>query len=314
LRTQSLSLKKGWNSVFLNVFPENPDPVEVFKGTPVSIAAAYFRSESSTRFISDPTTSDLKKEGWSIWYAPNRPDAALADLGAIFGNRAYLLYAESDFTWSVEGVVHFGQIRWKPDSFNLVGFPVNTQSPPTFDKFFSGSKAHAQMRIYGLVDEKWKRLTNPSSEVIKSGAAYWVYSEGASDHQGPIEVRIPKGEAIIVGTQVPSATVMLTNTSADPVDISVERNGTGSDHLPLGLDLKGFDQTTKRMTSVAVEFPATLNFKTLEPGEKAAFVFESRVEQMQSNFQATLLKISTQSGIEHWVPVIGTRPDMTSGE
>jgi len=307
--TQSLTLKKGWNSVFLKVFPENPDPVAVFKGTPVSIAAAYFRSESSTRFISDPDTSTLKKEGWSIWYAPDRPDAALADLGAIFGNRAYLVYAESDFTWNVEGVVHFGRIRWKPDSFNLVGFPVDRLAPPTFDKFFSGSRSHNLLRVYRLVDEKWTRIANPSSAVIENGVAYWVYSKGASDHQGPIGVRIPKGEAITVGTQVSSATVVLSNTSTDPVDISVERKGSGSSNLPLGLGLKGFNQTTSRLTSFAVEFPASLSFKTLEPGEKAAFVLEPRVEQMQSAVQATLLKISTQSGIVHWVPVIGTRAD-----
>lgn len=313
-QVQSIELKKGWNSVFLRVFPEGLNPQEVFNGTPVSIAAAYFRSHSPARYISDPDTDTLRKEGWSIWYAPSRPDAALTDLAAVFGNRAYLIFAERDFTWNVSGVVHFGQLRWKPDSFNLVGFPVSAQFPPTFEKFFSGSKAHAALQAYQLVDGKWTRVINPAATTIRGGTAYWVYSRGASDYQGPLEVEIPKGEGISVGNRDPSAVVVLTNSSSDPLDLSVERHAGGGSGLPLALGLRGFDPVTKAQKSVAVEMPNELSFETLEPGQKSAFVLEARVEEMQSAMEAALLKISTSNGVEHWVPVVGTRHDKLSAD
>ena len=41
IRTQSITLHKGWNAVYLQVDPTNSKPAACFQGTPVSIAASY---------------------------------------------------------------------------------------------------------------------------------------------------------------------------------------------------------------------------------------------------------------------------------
>ena len=80
LRTQQIQLQKGWNAVFLEVFPVASAPEAVFSNAPVSIAAAYFPLPNSVEFVRDPSRINWKKEGWGVWYAPRREDAFLSNL------------------------------------------------------------------------------------------------------------------------------------------------------------------------------------------------------------------------------------------
>src|SRR5205085_3881030 len=118
--------------------------------TPVTVVTSYFNLNAPVEFIKDPTAIKWNKEGWKVWYGPGRADAFLSSLFAIDGNRAYLIYSSQNFTWNVPGSVALEAVRWKGDSFNLTGFCLDEQSPPTFDKFFSASAAHRACRIYRL--------------------------------------------------------------------------------------------------------------------------------------------------------------------
>src|SRR5436190_2070422 len=168
-RTQTISLHKGWNAVQLMVTPTDPTPATVFSGTPIAIAATYFGATSSAQFIQNPTSTEWKKEGWGVWYAPARADGFLSTLNGIAGNRAYLIYSKQDFTWNVTGEVSFAKVQWKSDSFNLVGFCLDPNSPPTFDKFFKGSTAHQPGRIYRLVNDQWVLVSSTAATTMKSG-------------------------------------------------------------------------------------------------------------------------------------------------
>src|SRR5262249_20386346 len=149
-------------------------------------------------FIRDPGLVRWKEDGWSVWYAPQRPDAFLSNLRAIQGNKAYLIYAERACTWNPGGYVVFQAPHWQSDSFNLVGFPVDSVSPPTFAKFFAGSKAHQELRVYRLVDERWVPVNNPGSTPMRAGEACWVYCEGGSDYQGPLAVNLAYGKGLVM--------------------------------------------------------------------------------------------------------------------
>src|SRR5258706_15553311 len=180
-RTQTIELSRGWNAIFLEVFPAAGAPEAVFSNAPVSIVAAHFPLPNSVEFVTDPSRINWKKEGWGVWYAPGREDAFLSNLHAMDGNKAYLIYAERDFTWAVVGDVQFEKQRWKADSFNLTGFGLDDVSPPTFGNFFAGSKAHTQPRIYRLVNDRWAKVTAPDATLMKSGEACWIYCQAASD-------------------------------------------------------------------------------------------------------------------------------------
>ncbi|EEF57925.1 hypothetical protein, partial [Pedosphaera parvula] len=237
VRTQTINLHKGWNAVFLQVTPLNTNAAAVFSGTPISIVTTYFGGNSSVEFIQNPGAIKWKKDGWGAWYAPGRPDSFLSSLAAIHGNRAYLVYAGQDFTWTIQGTVSFQRTKWKSDSFNLVGFCLDDQSPPTFDKFFTGSSAHKPYKIYRLVNDQWTLVIDPLRTTMKSGEAYWVYCNGGSDYQGPLMARLGGGQAVVFGT-TGETWIYLANQSTDPMGLKVETI-TGDAGLPLAYKIRG---------------------------------------------------------------------------
>ena len=306
LRTQQIQLQKGWNSIFLEVCPSNSTPAVVFANTPVSIAATYFPLANSVEYLTDPVRINWKKEGWSVWYAPTRSDSFLTSLYAVDGNRAFLIYSEQDFLWSIEGNVAFEPLRWKSDSYNHVGFGVNAQSPPTFGKFFSGSKAHAQRKFYRLVGDKWTKVTAPDATSMKSGEAFWAYCQGASDFQGPLTVSIPFGHGIVFGSQG-LARLTLGNTSTDPISVQTEIAGGV---LPLSYVVRSLAGDS--IDNLFVTLPTSYSMPTFEAGTQTYFTLQVRREQMGQGLQSTLMKISTDVGTEIWLPLAAQREDLSA--
>jgi len=148
--TQTFQLKTGWNSVFLELSPEDPNPDNIFTGTPVDQVVSYFPDNSPVQFIKDPEESDWKKPGWSRWVAPERPEALLKNLFELQADQAYLIFCKSDYVWTVSGIPGTGKQKWIPDAYNLTGFHVNPETPPTFAQYFEGSQAHSDMKIFFL--------------------------------------------------------------------------------------------------------------------------------------------------------------------
>ena len=304
LRTQQIQLHQGWNSIFLEVFPTNGAPEAVFLNSPVSIVATYFPLANSVEFVRDPVRIDFKKEGWGVWYAPRRTDAFLSSLHAIDGNRAYLVYCDSEFTWSIDGDVSFESIRWKSDSFNHVGFCVDPQSPPTFGKFFAGSQAHRERKVYRLVNERWSRVADPDATPMRSGEGLWVYCQGASDYQGPLFASIPMGRAIVFGNPAQSR-ITLGNNSVDPLGVRVELQG-GT--IPLAYVLTALGNS--QIQGLFVDLPQNYSLPALEPGAQRYFTLHVRTERMTQGTQSDLLKLSSDMGTVVWLPLAAQREDL----
>ena len=189
LRTQTLGLTKGWNAVYLEVEPADAAPEVVFKDLPVDIVAQYFPRQSSVQFITNPDEEDFNKPSWGVWYAPGRPDAFLKGLHAISGNEPYLIHATADTTWEIEGKVALPRHRWRSGSFNLKGFSVDENSPPTFAEYFAGSGGKIGERIYRLSGGNWIKVANPATTRMRAGEACWISATGTTNFQGPVEVK-----------------------------------------------------------------------------------------------------------------------------
>ena len=310
LRTQQIQLQKGWNSVFLEVFPVVTPPEVVFSNAPVSIVAAHFPLPNSVEFVTDPSRINWKKEGWGVWYAPGRDDAFLSNLYAVDGNRAYLIYAQSDFTWNVEGNVQLEKLSWRANCFNLTGFGVDELSPPTFGKFFAGSKAHAQPRIYRLVNDRWAKVTAPDATLMKSGEACWVYCQGASDYQGPLNLTIPMGTGIAFGNSGSGQVkIVLANNSNDPIVVNTQCSDDG---LPLYYVLRGIAED--RIEPLLLDLPSAYSMPGLEAGAQSVLRLQVRRERMAQGFQSSLMKISTDNGVRLWLPLAAQREDLANGQ
>jgi len=309
-RTQTIALQKGWNSVFLQVSPTNRDPGAVFANTPIEVVATYFALEKAVQYIQNPGSIGWNKEGWSVWYASNRSDAFLSSLHAVHGNRAFLIFSKQDFTWVVNGTVAFAPTRWKNDSFNFVGFGLDDSAPPTFDQFFAPSVAHQPYRIYRLVNSQWTQVADPVRTTMRSGEACWIYCRGASDYQGPLRAAVQVGQGIDLGT-ASEGWVSFANQSTYPMNIRVETVANNGG-LPLSFTIRGITQAS--MLPVSAPLPASYQLQQLEAGDSTSFWLKPRRESMTSQTQSTLLKITTDNGIQLWVPVTGSRTDLTSAQ
>ena len=306
VRTQTVTLQKGWNAVFLQVYPTNSDPAQVFAQLPVSIVATYFAKHTAVQFISDPAKTSWKKEGWGVWYAPQRADAFLSTLYAILGNRAYLVYAERDYVWNITGQVLFEPVQWQSDSFNLVGFTLDTASPPTFQKFYSGSPAHQPLTIFRLLNSRWTQVFDTVTTPMKDGEACWVYCAGGSDYQGPLGIKTLLANCLEFGDSTSTLDLTMRNDGTVPMDISLFAPSNPA--LPLAYQVR--QVVSGGMNLLTVDLPPKLDLVGQDPRSVNALRLTLRRENMTVHRLTGLLKVVSDCGTIFWVPVAGNRADL----
>ena len=169
--------------------------------------------------------------GWGISRARG-PEWILSNLFAVQANRAYLLKIDGNqpVTWTVTGTPEVQTYRWAPDSFNLVGFPVDPQQQPTFGQFLAPSPAHVGQPIYRLVAGQWQEVASPFGTAIQSGEAYWVYCKGPSDYSGPIAIELEGGKGMDFAASGDRSRVRIRNlTHRTGVDLAASAVESGAD-------------------------------------------------------------------------------------
>lgn len=300
-RTHRLSLKAGWNAVSLEVDPSDPEPSAVFDGTKVDVVARYFTPRTVVRFISDPAEQAWNEPGWGVWYAPDRAEAFLTTLHAIHGGSAYLIHARQDCILDIAGAVNFRRLQWTVDSFNLTGFPVEAGSNLTFGKFFAGASGRIGTRIYRLVGGSWQKIIDPATTVIKPGEAYWVYCEGATAYQGPLDLRV-QGRELDFGTAANQMAMEYANRLATPFTVQVTLESDSG----LPLYRRVVDLAAGTSSSVAVAGGANLG--SLAGGGVGQLDLELRRQLMASGSRTANLKFSTSDGVVLRIPVAASTP------
>lgn len=301
VRTQNIALTAGWNAVWLEVDPAEGAVPAVFDPEKVDVVARYFTPQTQVRFIEDPGEKAWNAPEWGVWYAPSRAEAFLTSLHAIQGNCAYLVHATRDFTLTVTGTVRFRPLRWNTDSFNLVGLPVSGTVRPTFARFFSGAGAKVGARVYRLAQGSWQKVSNLATAEIRSGEAYWIYSEGKTNYQGPLDLRFTGLDSLNFGNGSNLCVIELANraTNSFSVTASIE-SGT----LPLFRSIPDLANLTSKSEALVGE----TSLGNLNTGGVSQFRLEFRPGLMTGTSGTALLKLSTSDGIVVRVPVRATLP------
>ncbi|MFO1460144.1 MAG: hypothetical protein U1G08_12120 [Verrucomicrobiota bacterium] len=299
-RVQTLELQAGWNAVYLEVDPLDPTPTAVFAGLPVETVATYWPRITPVESVSNPSDASWKQEGWGVWYAPHRLDAAISTLHAISGHRAYLIRASRFATWHLTGRVEYRRIRWQADSFNLLGFSVDPDQPPTFANYFEPSTAHGGLRCLRLVNGVWTLIRNPDATPIRSGEAYWVYCRGASDYQGTLDVRIQGAGGLNFGPMTEGLGVCLASRKSSATTLRVF--GDVQDPrpvLPLAWMLRGGPSMAASWSPISapVQIPAT------SPRDSVDVLLRVDWSALAVASDRALLCISEPAGSQVWVPV-----------
>jgi hypothetical protein len=310
-RIQDIPLQVGWNAVFLEVEPLDPSPQVVFGALPVDRVATLFQGPTTNQFVTDPGVDLFKGRGWGVWYAAKQPEAFLKSLASIEGNRAYLVHAKTACVWKISGTVKRYQVDWKPDAFNLVGFSVRSTGGPTFAEFFAGSKAHKGQVIYRMVEGRWKQVIQPSAESMRSGEAFWIKCDGASDFQGPLRVETSSSQGLELKQGV--SELVLRNECPHPLASTLRHVPTDSSPLPLSILVRTYGDPSAPVRQVAARMPAGAweqDLPPLEIGASMSVPFEVRPAEFLRARQGSLLKITTDIGTETWIPLSGFRDDL----
>jgi len=297
--TQKFTLSPGWNAIFLDVQPELMDPATVFSEIKnLESVWTWLGRNSPVEFIQNPAEGLWNKPGWGV-YTTDPDKAFLNSLHVILAGYPYLIKLAGDqgTTIEISGVPTVKKIRWTSNSFNLLGFRVDRENPPSFADFFGISAAHAGQAIYYLENAtgKWKFIDNPSAVKIHSGTAYWVYCEGSSDYQGPVEVQLPILDGLDFGPFLNSLTITLHNTSDKTAIVNITLLS-----MEIDLTYRTFNKETGLF-----EWPPLKDMPpiSLEAGRYYNIRISARRETLQAERADSLVRISDNLGTLLLVPV-----------
>ncbi len=312
LRSQTIALETGWNAVYLEVDPTESDPAQLFAGTPVGVVASHVSARRGAQFVLNPAANLLSTYGWSIWYAPERPDAFLTTLHSVYGGKPYLLFSATNATLEISGSAVPEHLSWTPDAYNFVGFPVVASGGPTFRQFFSASAAHNHNKIYRLVNGAWRQTLIPAEESMRSGEAFWIYCAGKSDYTGPLQVATRSATGVSLSSQGGSK-VTFRNRTAYPLSFFVEHLTNPAFPIPISTPLQVLDEETGGLSTRSVHFAADYfrqEFPALEAGQAISWPLALRLQDAGAGERYSLLRVTTEMGTITYIPVTASRDDL----
>jgi hypothetical protein len=199
-------------------------------------------------------------------------------------------------TLQVSGAPAMRKIRWLADSFNMVGFHVDPDNPPTAAAFFAPSPAHEGQALYRLNNQsgEWEFVQNHTTAVLQSGEAYWIYCEGSSTYPGPLGVDLPMSNGLHFGATQNIGTVTLTNFSAVTRTVTFTQSGN------VVLYYREWDVTEGYFTWKPLD---QMSAMAIQPESSRNVWLEVRREQMATGLSESVLEIGDDKGVRIRVPV-----------
>lgn len=307
--TQNITLTPGWNAVYLEVDPEVRDIATVFLGLPLISLWHWQQDMGRVEFIADPSDGLLNQSDWRGFF-PQVPGGTpfLTNLHALRGNQAYLVHlgGTQNVQLAVSGRPSLRPTKWLPNSFNLVGFHVDPQAPPSAANYFAPSPAHVGQPVYRLTPEGVWQLMSPG-ESLESGQAYWVYTQGKSSYQGPLEVLPPTIAGLELGSAIGSLDLGFRNhagaTSSVTLNLIPSNDGIGSPVL-----------AHWQLENGEVKWPLLPSSYNLivEGGGIRNVPIAVRRSEISGDRVAGLLEVKDNAGSRFLVPVTATAPGVTT--
>ncbi len=179
--TQSISLKSGWNAVYLHVDPSYDtldNQIAADASDPILEVWLWAPPASTLQFVQSPQ-QPVEGEQWRSW---NRNTPAAATLHRLVANAAYLVRSATNYTWTIKGKPLPPAYQWTTTGLNFLGFPTVPSLPPTFDSFLSKvPELYQSAEIYQypggeLGTGNPARLYALRTTKVNRGQAYWIRS------------------------------------------------------------------------------------------------------------------------------------------
>lgn len=334
---QDVTLRPGWNALFLTVLPEQPYIEEALRGLPWSSVWTWKNRRSTVQFIQEMSETEWNRSDWLVRFSPfdsatnARPEIFANSLIKFTRHTPYLIHLDgtNSFQLQFAGEPGYDRPIWAADSYNLTGFALDpSRGPVTVREFLAASPAlwdstTSQPRaLYRLnADGLWFPVG--ANDMLQHGEAYWAYSKGANDYVAPLELTLDAGSRVDFGPIVNRRTVVLRNRTANATKVNLTLLPPGDLSLTGGAPTNAVTATnvvdTPAPAAVATVVPLTIRQVTLNGNEAvplpaasefnvpAGAELELRFEPVRAQVPATgwgnLLTFTDQSGTRHQVPV-----------
>ena len=223
---QAISLKAGWNSVYLRVGP-SASADELFADWPVKWVALYNPVEvlDTRQFSNQSDTEGTKSTGYLVW---RRGDAWASSFGAVPANSVLVAFATNDWSGVFHGVPMAPQIRWHDSlsegTMNLIGFSV--YQPTITDTYFSGlSVGDGPFYVFGGPNASYPQIvptTLAGAKPCAAGEVLLVDSKKMSDWSGVLTVSPARGLDFGKEGAVSTLEVRNDGTTAREVSVTVQ--------------------------------------------------------------------------------------------
>ena len=216
--SETMTLTKGWNAIYLESTPTNAVCEEFFAGAPVARVAAYYSDAySSTRQIADDGTEIAQKPiSYHVW-VPG--DEVASTMGALAGGRVYMVYATNAWSKTFFGVPAAPRQTWRATSgdtgfMNLVGVSAATNASITAKAYFGegpfGAASGSAFQIAGAKTSAptFLSLGIASGQKVQGGKAYALTATKDSDWPGVIGAQ---NDRLVFGADENFASVRIRN-------------------------------------------------------------------------------------------------------
>lgn len=232
--TQQITLKAGWNAVYLQVLPAEPTCKVCFGSLPmIESVWKYNRRFTTVQFDENPMALLADPDRWLTWLPASHPEAFLSTLHGLQGGEAYLIKVSASaapFVWAVKGAPVLPATEWVPNALNLAGLPVDPAAGPSFAQLLRdtpeiNTAPGAGSGIYGVSsDGREYQIRQTERTLVQPGAAYWVRLRQFTRHPLPVVIEGSSGSrgSIDFGRDAKEATATLRNvTLSTPITLTL---------------------------------------------------------------------------------------------
>ncbi len=239
--TQTVTLRPGWNAVYLHVDASHTNLDGLISGPANPIAEVWLWQPpaSTLQFTVTPQQPTAPNSQWAYW---DRSPVVVDTLSRLPGNHAYLVRNTNttDYVWNVTGKPVPPDYQWTSDGLNFLGFPTPAGAPMTFERFLAPVPAfqHAA-EIYRYPGGELGP-TNPErvfsdmfrGALVQRGEAFWIRSGTLYNRYfGPVEIVLPNTSGVHFGDNLGVTSVRLRNLtgSARTMTLDLMTSGTPPD-------------------------------------------------------------------------------------
>jgi len=228
--TQTLSLKAGWNAVYLHVDASHDSLENLMSadsGNPIEEVWMWAPPVSTVQFVTSPQDPLPDSGQWRYWAR----SSGTATLQRLVGNHAYLVRVASGtptYSWNLKGKPVAPSYNWTTTGLNFIGFPTVPGAGPTWEDFLAQApqlQVNAEVFRYQGGE---LGATNPvrvlafRTQRVVRGQAYWMRAGTVFNRYfAPFELEMTGASGVSFGESLSASSFRLRNLTASNLTVTL---------------------------------------------------------------------------------------------